>query len=292
MGNINFEQLRLRLDHVASDFDRTREISNDPISHVMAFKEPQDREVGAFIAAVFSYGNVKQIQATLKKIFALLGARPALKLHDSDGKYWRKVIPKTFRHRFNSAEDLGCFLTWIGEALRSHGNLENFFLSQNKNLTEIGQGLENFIEAFTNLPCKPYAPQKQRGVYFLLSRPSKKSACKRLLLFLRWVVGTGSMDLGLWKNIPKHILLIPVDTHVLRISRHLGLTKRKDNSWRTAQEITDKLKTLDPRDPTRFDFALCHLGISQECPSRFKLSVCGHCRMNDLCLTYSKKVTA
>jgi uncharacterized protein (TIGR02757 family) len=100
------------------------------------------------------------------------------------------------------------------------------------------------------------------------------------------------MDLGLWKNIPKHILLIPVDTHVLRISRHLGLTKRKDNSWRTAQEITDKLKTLDPRDPTRFDFALCHLGISQECPSRFKLSVCGHCRMNDLCLTYSKKVTA
>ena len=97
------------------------------------------------------------------------------------------------------------------------------------------------------------------------------------------------MDLNIWSRVPKDKLLIPVDTHVLRISRHLGLTRRKDNSWRTSQEITAALKLLDPADPTRFDFALCHLGISRECPSRYDIKVCSKCRMNSLCVTYAKR---
>jgi uncharacterized protein (TIGR02757 family) len=107
------------------------------------------------------------------------------------------------------------------------------------------------------------------------------------MLFFRWVIGSGPMDLHLWKRIPPRLLLIPLDTHVLRISRHLGFTRRKDNSWRTATEITQVLKKLDPENPTRFDFALCHLGISKECPSQLHRKVCNLCRMRDLCVTYS-----
>jgi uncharacterized protein (TIGR02757 family) len=260
----------------------------------LGYKNPRDQEVTAFIAAVFSYGNVKQIQNTLGQVFSLLGTSPYEKIKSANGKYWKKAIPKQFKHRFNTADDLGCLLTWLGEILRHSNSLEEFFFwSQDKNPADnLEIALENFVGKATSLPCHPYKPAKSKGVHFFFTRPSGKSACKRLLLFLRWVVGTGKADLGLWKKLRPNVLLIPVDTHVLRISRHLGLTQRKDNSWRTAQDITNKLKLLDPNDPTRFDFALCHLGISQECPSRYKQSVCTGCRMNDLCLTYGKVISS
>ena len=280
-----------RLDSVQSQFNLSQEGHNDPISMVLVYKDPGDREVAAFVAAVFSYGNVPQIQKTLGTIFEILGPTPVQNLKNSDGNHWKKVIPTQFKHRFNDAKDLGCLLTWLGQALRSHKSLEDFFLAcqPSPNIEDIGVALENFIDGLTAFDGRPFKPAKTKGVHFFLTRPSNKSACKRLLLFLRWVVGTGPMDLALWTKIRKDILLIPVDTHVLRISKHLGFTKRKDNSWKTAQEITSQLKLLDAKDPTRYDFALCHIGISKECPSRFNKIVCTRCRMNDLCLTYARR---
>jgi uncharacterized protein (TIGR02757 family) len=283
-------QIRQRLDDIQRDFHSVQEIQNDPITMVLNFQSPADREVAGFIAAVFSYGNVKQIQQTLRTVFEIIGATPATTLRKNNGFYWKKKIPANFKHRFNNAADLGCLLTWLGCALRQNETLEDFFLAQNKGPPiDVAKVLENFIDGLTKLNCAPYKPKRTKGVHFFLTRPSNKSACKRLLLFLRWVAGTGPMDLGLWKRIPQSILLIPVDTHVLRVSRHLGFTKRKDNSWRTAQEITNVLKLMDPADPTRFDFAICHLGISKECPSRFNLKICSKCRMNDVCVTYAKR---
>jgi uncharacterized protein (TIGR02757 family) len=284
-------QIRQRLEDIQSDFHSVQEIKNDPITMVLDYHSPADREVAGFIAAVFSYGNVKHIQQTLKTVFEVIGPTPALTLKKNDGLYWKKNIPKNFKHRFNTADDLGCLLTWLGEALKSNDTLEDFFLAQNSKgpITDIGLALENFIDGLTKLNSTPYKPKKTKGVHFFLTRPSNKSACKRLMLFLRWVTGAGPMDLGLWKRVSPSLLLIPVDTHVLRVSRHLGFTKRKDNSWRTAQEITEVLKILDPKDPTRFDFAICHLGISKECPSRFNLKICSKCRMNDVCVTYAKR---
>jgi len=286
-------QIRQKLDDIQRDFHSVQEIQNDPITMVLDFQSPVDREVAGFIAAVFSYGNVKQIQQTLRTVFEIIGPTPAKTLRENNGFYWKKKIPPNFKHRFNTAKDLGCLFTWLGEALRVSSTLEDFFLAQNSGVVmdDIGTLLENFIEGLTKLDSTPYKPQKTKGVHFFLTRPSNKSACKRLLLFMRWVTGTGTMDLGLWKKIPSSILLIPVDTHVLRISRHLGFTKRKDNSWRTAQEITNVLKLMDAKDPTRFDFAICHLGISKECPSRFDIKICPKCRMNDVCVTYAKKST-
>src|SRR5258708_6287097 len=111
-------KIQARLEKVQSDFHSTKQIENDPISLVLAFNSPPDREVAAFIAAVFSYGNVKQIQRTLGSIFTLLGESPANLLRQSHGNDWKERIPKHFKHRFNTAIDLGCLLTWLGEALR------------------------------------------------------------------------------------------------------------------------------------------------------------------------------
>jgi uncharacterized protein (TIGR02757 family) len=293
LKHAHLHSVKLKLEEVQNNFFLTEQIENDPLSSVLQYKNPQDQEIAAFIAAVFSYGNVKQIQKSLSIVFSLLGKNPSEKIRDNNGAFWKKNIPKSFKHRFNNADDLGCLLTWLGEVLRQQPTLEAFFLAAQKDhdfhqAEDISVALEKFILAITSLPSLPYRPKKSRGVLFFFPKPSGKSACKRLMLYLRWVVGSGPMDLNLWKSVPKNQILIPLDTHVLRISRHLGLTTRKDNSWRTAFEITQVLKKLDPEDPTRFDFALCHLGISKECPSRLHRKICDLCRMNELCVTYAK----
>ncbi len=281
------DQMRNALNSIESSFDLSQEIKNDPISLVLTFRKKEDQEVAALITAVFSYGNVKQIQNILEKIFLITGPSPARKLRETSSRRWKTLIPKNFKHRFNTAEDLGILFSWIGEVLRKYRSLEDFFWDQPHD-GDIRGKLENFADRMTRLPADGYKIPKSKGPRFFFPKPSGKSACKRLLLFLRWVAGTGPMDLGIWKDFPRDQLVIPVDTHVLRISRHLGFTKRIDSSWVSAVEITNALKNLDPDDPTRFDFALCHLGISKECPSRFDLKICRRCRMNNLCLTYAK----
>jgi uncharacterized protein (TIGR02757 family) len=294
--------LKKALELVLASHQKSSEIERDPISWVLGFERKEDREVTAFIAALFSYGRVAQIQNTLFKIDQILGSSPFESLKKNNSKYWQKHVPKDFRHRFNDQTDLVYLFSWLGEALRRYESLEKFFLAsatkgttakcdescENDNSISLELMLEDFISRLIALPILPLKYVEKRGIKFLLPLPSRKSACKRLMLFLRWVVGNGPMDLNLWHGFSRSKLLIPVDTHILRISNHLGLTKRRDQSWQTAVEITESLKQLDASDPTRFDFALCHIGISQECPSRFDIKICHNCRMNNLCQTYLK----
>lgn len=287
--NERWNRLKKRLEEVHDDFDAAREIENDPVFFAKRYSDPRDQELAGFLSAAFAYGGVRQIQRTLWVVFEILGARPAQMIRANEPKRWQILVPSGFRHRFNDANDLRILLTWLGHILRANESLEAFFLKGlDEAAADIGPSLNNFSERILNLPCQPFQMPPTKGPRFFVSQPKDKSACKRMLLFLRWMVGTSQMDLALWKGVPKHLLLIPVDTHVLRISRHLGLTKRKDNSWRTSQEITNALKYLDSNDPTRFDFALCHLGISKECPSRFDLKICPKCRLNPFCQTFSR----
>jgi len=285
-------ELRRRLESIESEYDVSHEILNDPVSMAMSFKCKGDREVAALLCAVFAYGNVKQIQASLRKIFEILGPAPAERLRTMKPLDWKKLLDQKkfeFKHRFNTAIDLVILFSWIGQALRSHGTLEDFFVEGlSGSAADIGPALDSFVAKLTAFSTHPL-PKASQSTLFLLSKPSDGSACKRMLLFLRWVTGHGPMDLGLWTKVPRGLLLIPVDTHVLRISKHLGFTRRNDASWRTAQEITSALRMLDPVDPVRFDFALCHLGISRECPSRVDLKICSKCRMNDLCRTFRRR---
>lgn len=280
----NFQDLRGTLLRIESQYELNGEIQNDPYSRVLRYEKAADREVVALIASCFAYGNIKQILSSVDKILCYLGPYPSETLRLHDGAYWKKTLSSNFKHRFNTAYDLGLLLTWMGEALRQFGNLENLFISTESD--DVSILLENFIEKLTSLPCAPYKKPSSNGALFFFPRPSAGSGCKRLLLFLRWMIGSGPMALAQWKRVDPRILLIPVDTHILRISRNLNLTKRKDASWKTSVEITSKLEKLSPDDPTRFDFALCHLGISQSCPSRFNKNICHGCEINNFCKHY------
>jgi uncharacterized protein (TIGR02757 family) len=134
-----------------------------------------------------------------------------------------------------------------------------------------------------------------RALRHLVSDPRAGSACKRLFLYARWMVRPADgVDLGLWPIAPS-ALLIPVDTHIHRISRNLGFTNRRTATWATAEEITSALRELDPDDPVKYDFALCHLGVSRECPSRPDPIKCGRCLLRDVCsvwLTGSQRRSA
>lgn len=281
---MNYSKLKKHLTRLQSEFDVSGQIENDPIGLVKKYTSPEDQEVTGLIAASLAYGGVSQIRTSIKKVLEAVGPNPAHTIREKDGTYWKKQIPRDFRHRWTSNEDIGILLTWMGFALRSHGSLENFFVQKGQSFEE---HLNYFCDHMMNFPISPFGVDHKAWYFF--PKPANKSACKRLLLYLRWMAGTGPMALGIWDRVPPSDLVIPLDTHVLRISRNLGITSRKDASWKTAMEITDKLKKLDPKDPTHFDFALCHLGISQKCPSRFNQEVCHTCEMNSLCIRYPKR---
>jgi uncharacterized protein (TIGR02757 family) len=123
-----------------------------------------------------------------------------------------------------------------------------------------------------------------RGLRHLLPDAAGPGAAKRWNLYLRWMVrGPDGVDLGAWRGVPRAALVIPLDTHVMRVSRCLGLTRRADASWRTAEEITASLRRVDPDDPVRFDFALCHLGMSGACPARRRTAACAACPLAGAC---------
>ncbi|MBZ0122053.1 MAG: DUF2400 domain-containing protein, partial [Sandaracinaceae bacterium] len=162
-------------------------------------------------------------------------------------------------------------------ARREHGSLGRALAREIADAGELREGLARFAGALRG----PGAP---RGLMHLMPDPRAGSACKRLLLYLRWMIRPDDgVDLGLWPELTPSILLIPVDTHVHRIAKNLGLTERNDASWRTAEEITASLRRLDPLDPVKYDFALCHLGISRQCPSRRDPDKCDACVLRPSC---------
>jgi uncharacterized protein (TIGR02757 family) len=173
-----------------------------------------------------------------------------------------------FRHRWTTGRDVADLLWRVAQALRDHGSLHELFLRGYEPADRnIGSALTRFVDALLEYDGRPVAGRTAgspgKGVRYLLSRPADGSACKRLNLFLRWVVRPDDgLDLGLWSEITTGQLVIPLDTHSSRVSRALGLTRRATIDWRAAEEVTDALRRYDPADPVRYDFALCHVSMS------------------------------
>jgi uncharacterized protein (TIGR02757 family) len=176
-------------------------------------------------------------------------------------------------------------LLGVGAALREKGSLEALFLEG------LGGGLKPALGAFVAwlraaAPLRELraAMGRERGLHHLLPSPLGAGAAKRLCLFLRWMVrGPDAVDLGVWTRVPKDALVIPLDTHVGRIARHLRLTKRKTLTWATAEDVTASLRALDAADPTRYDFALCHYGMSGACPVKPIPENCARCLLLPAC---------
>lgn len=251
--------LKQKLDYHYNIFDRSK-IEPDPLQFLHLFNDEKDIEVMGLIASIFAYGSVKQIIISLNKIVEISKNEPYNFIRQFDFQK-DKVRFNGLKHRFYTEKDITHLFSLIQTAHREFGSLKNLFSKGCDNNDEnVKNGITNFSEYFLTNYKKMYG-DFSNGIKFMFPLPQKGSACKRMNLFLRWMVRDDELDCGLWNEIPLNKLIIPVDTHIARICKQLNLTKRKKVNWEMAEEITGKLKRFDPVDPVKYDFALCHIGM-------------------------------
>ena len=273
--------LRTTLDLLQDRYGATY-LETDPVCFPRRYPAPEDREVAAFLATALAYGRVAQIKKSLDRIGSVLGPRPAAFIRKFDPVRHRPVL-SGFVHRFNDATDLGLLLYFLRQMLRRNGSLEGFFLAgYQADHEDIGPALSSFVARALALDCTPWHPSgklpARAGVRFFLPSPADGSTCKRLNLFLRWMVRPDDgVDMGLWSGVRASQLVIPLDTHVSRISMAIGLTSRRTIDWKMACEVTARLRRIEPADPVRYDFALCRLGMLESCPRHADPSSCPLC---------------
>ncbi len=246
-----------RLRQLAAQAD-PRRLERDPLGLV---RLARDREAAALVAAALAFGNARAIRASV-----------GVAIRAFDGE---RGLLSTFRHRWVDGRDLGLLFDSIARCRDRRGGLEALFRAGDAG--DLRSALDAFMTALRGRA-------RRRGFLFLLPRPQEGSACKRPLLFLRWVVRPDDgADLGLWRSVDPARLLVPLDTHVFRIAYWLGLTERRAPSWKTAEEVTARLRRFDASDPVRFDFALAHMGILNDCPRRPVEAKCSRCPLRPWC---------
>jgi uncharacterized protein (TIGR02757 family) len=242
---------------------RSRRLDSDPLVFAHRFGDPADREVVAFLAASLAFGRVASIQASVARVLAGLGPGPASFLEAWD----EGVLPalRTFRHRWVSGEDVEEFLRMVKRARHAHGSLGALFAAGDEDHSDYVTALSSFHRNLFFL-LSPHRGAPSRGLRFLLPSPAGGSACKRSHLFLRWMIRTEGFDLGLWTGgrFTPARLLLPMDVHVHRISRRIGLTRRKTADLAASREATGWLRLLNPEDPVAYDWPLSRLGILSE----------------------------
>lgn len=255
------DRLRDRLDsRLVALAPRLREHArkHDPISVVYSYESPRDAEIAGLIASCLAYGQRKVFIPILQRILSEMGTSPFDFV--LAGGYRRNF--DWFSYRFNRPEDLKCLFYGLQRVLGSYGSLEAAFVIDDPGNREIRDSLGLFVRLFRDLDYSQAGsgPSGTDGFLYLLPDPSKGGACKRLNMFLRWMIRKDEVDLGLWSGVSPSSLVIPLDVHVQRASEHLGLTLKKGSRWNTALDITDSLSKLDPLDPLKYDFLLFSLG--------------------------------
>ncbi len=258
----------------------------DPIDFVHRYTAPGDQEVAALIASSLAFGRVASFEGTLEQVFQLADSAGGPAAWADSAVCANDDGLKPVFYRWVRGDDLQRWIRTIGRFRQKHGSLASFMgVHVSRRDADIGPGLGRLIEELRELSVAGEARQYtslSRGFRHLLPHPKSGSACKRLCMLSRWMTRSDAPDLGLWPVSPGQ-LVIPLDTHVHRLARLLGLTRRRDSSWRTAAEITRNLRQIDPADPVRYDFALAHLGISGACKARFIPAVCGLCSLREVC---------
>ncbi len=269
------------LERFYRDYDFQERMRHDPVEFPHRYASSPDIEVAGFISSCFAYGRVGLFMAVLEKIFSKMGDSPFAFLAGFDPKKDAGRFAG-IKYRFNENEDILCLFFMVHEALEKNASLVNVFRRHyGEDDRDIGKGLSGFIDELLRIDTSAvYGTNiRPRGLKQFLSSPVDGSTCKRANLFLRWMVRDKDIDFGIWKGIPRNKLIIPLDTHIAKISRCLGFTERKSQDWKTAVEITEALKRLDPEDPLKYDFALCHHGISGICRGKGGES-CKTCALN------------
>ena len=264
-------EFRSRLDRLYADFNHP-ESAFDPIQVVRRYDRLDDRELVAFIAAGLAFGRVASVVASIEAVCAVLGPSPAARIRTFDPQRdGGALLPLV--HRWIRGRDLIALLWLLRQMLDEAGSLEAYFAKGwTAQAPDVADALQSFSTRARGLDLtRAYGRvPKTPGVYFFFSRPSSGGACKRLNLFLRWMVRTDGVDPGGWKTPLPGQLVIPLDTHTIRTGACLRLTRRASPGWKMAAEITGSLRALDPLDPVRYDFSLCHLSMMGACGYRTK----------------------
>jgi len=277
--------LRPALERLLAGTDAAARVRGDPVELPHRYRDPQDVEVAALLSAALAYGRVDLFKPRLTALLEALGPSPAETARSSTPvELMRKA--RGFAYRMTDARDVACLLYGAGAVLREHGSLGACFTGHYAASRSVRTALGAFVDDLCAPDFTPITGKRAptRRLKHLLPHPSRGSACKRLNLFLRWMVrGPDGVDFGLWRDIPAAELVMPLDTHVHRIGTFIGLTRRKDLSWRTAEDVTMRLRRLDAQDPVRYDFALSHLGISGLCAARKDARRCADCPLKPIC---------
>jgi uncharacterized protein (TIGR02757 family) len=260
--------LKSRLDGLYASFNCV-DSATDPIQIVRRFENPADREVVGFCAAALAFGRVASVLQSIERLLVVMGPAPAAFVRGFNARRDGGEL-KPLGHRWTTGEDL-IALILILQRMLERGSIEAFFVDGYESAAlDISGALEAFSvralqidvrAAYGNRQCRPSLP----GVAYFFSRPSSGGACKRLNLFLRWMVRKDAVDFGLWSRVAAGKLIVPLDTHVIRVARCLQLTRYTSPGWKMASDITASLRRLDPADPVKYDFSLCHIGMADRC---------------------------
>jgi uncharacterized protein (TIGR02757 family) len=238
-------------------------LQSDPLFFVRKYNKPRDQEIAAFVCSCFAIGRAELIRKAVRTVLERMGPSPAAFVYNTHPRRFQ-ILYGDFVYRFFKGSDVALLLSGLQKVLHRHGTLESFFLEgYDADCPDVGPALSRFVRGLVRFQGKA---DLKPGLRAFLSDPHAGSGCKRLCLFLRWMVRREYPDLGVWKSVSTAKLVIPLDTHVIRLGRKLGLTKRVSPGWKMALEITESLRQLDPGDPVRYDFALCHAGMRQACP--------------------------
>lgn len=257
---------RGRLEQMYRRVTRREMVHPDPLEFLYRYEDALDREVAGMVASALAYGRVGQILISVGRVLDTLGARPAFFLREAKFGQLKELL-SDFRHRFHDGTDVAALLTGIGRVQREHGSLEACFTAGVKSE---GQPLLASLKAFTD----ELRMAARHPLNHLLADPAGGSACKRLHLFLRWMVRRDAVDPGGWTVLSPARLIMPLDTHIHRLARQWGLTQRASADARTALEVTDAFRRVRPDDPVRYDFALSRIGIRTDVERPFDLSRC------------------
>jgi uncharacterized protein (TIGR02757 family) len=257
----------------------------DPIQVVRRYERLDDREVVGFMAAGLAFGRVASVVRSISAVCAAMGASPAAFVRGfdpaRDGRPLRGLV-----HRWTRGEDLIAVIWTLRQLIEAHGSLEAAVAADLDPVApDVGPALDAFSERARRVDLRPAYGRRPRrpGAWYFFTRPSSGAACKRLNLFLRWMVRCDGVDPGGWTKVPARQLVVPLDTHTIRVGRCLGFTRRASPGWKMAVDITAALRAHDPVDPVRYDFSLCHLSMmggcgyatkqgDAQCPMR------GHCK--------------
>ncbi len=252
-GSGSLESSRSIFEKIYFEYNKRVYVSPDPLQFLYEYEDLHDREAVGLIASSLAYGRVAQILKSVKRVLVCLGPSPAEYLKKAPrGEIEKKL--EGFVHRFTDSADMVSFLRCLGKVLNTYGSVENLYLAHYRG--DSWDAMRGFTADF--LRCGG------RGTTFLLPDPSKGSACKRLALYLRWMVRKDEVDPGGWEKIAPSALLVPLDTHMFNICTALGLCSRKTPDGKAVIEVTEAFKKICPEDPVRYDFALTRFGIRSD----------------------------